>query len=102
MSNYPTYIALTHTATDDLPFQVATVDMWFKEIDIFVTTNNANEGTVASQPVTIFANDIHTLKGIINLKDLYFINTTGGSNCVVSVVGIKMTDNELKTLGLMN
>jgi hypothetical protein len=100
MPQFPIYSVLSKTATDDNVFQVTTLDIWMKEADIFVYTNDADCGTVSNQDIWINANDIYTPKGIINVGELYFKNHTGGSNTTVVIAGVRMSDDELRKAGL--
>jgi hypothetical protein len=96
----PIYTVLTETATDDTPFQVTTIGLWFKELDVFCYANDVNCGTVSGMNVWILANDVYTIKGVVNAADLYFQNHTAGSNAQVVIAGTQLSDQEILDLGL--
>jgi len=96
----PTFAVISHTATADTPFQLTLTDMWFKELDIFVYTNDADVGGIGVQDITVYANDVYTVKGPVNAKDIYCANATAGSNALVVVAGTQMSDSELQRAGI--
>jgi hypothetical protein len=100
MPSNPVYVVLTKTATADTPFQMVNKDMWFKELDIFIYTNSCDVGGISDQEITVFTNDVYTVKGYVNAKELYFSNTTGGSNTKVVIAGTQASDRELQQAGI--
>lgn len=74
--------------------------MWFKEIDIFITTNDAYVGDNTAQTLAVYANDVYTIRGIVNIREIYFKNYTAGSNCVVSAAGVALSDAEKRAAGV--
>ena len=81
-------LAISKTATDDNKFRLVQSEMWFREGNFHIITNNAKYGDTNTQDATITAGDIVTFQDF-NLADIFFINATGGSNTTVYFVGIK-------------
>lgn len=80
-------IAISKTATDDLKFRLVQNEMWFREGNFHIITNNAKYGDTNTQDATITAGDIVTFQDF-NLGDLFFINASAGSNTTIYFVGI--------------
>ena len=97
---YPTYAVITATASNDNPFQLVLQDMWFKELDVFIYTNDCNVGGINNQEITVFTNDVYTIKGYINAKELYFANTNAGNNTKVVIAGTELSDDEKLKAGI--
>jgi len=93
-------ISLAHTTTVDTKFHLIHVDLWASEINIHIVTNDAKYGDFDKQDATITTNDVPFFRNI-NLKDLYFKNAVGGSNTTIRVVGIRMTEKQMKELGVI-
>jgi len=99
MVEYPqTFISISKTASDDNKFNLTGLsDMWFSEINIHITTHNAKYGDYSGQTAVINANDIVSFTNV-NLKDIFFINSSAGSNTVVTAVGSLMMRGQRKAL----
>jgi len=100
MPAYPTYAVISKTATADTPFQLTYKDMWFKELDIFVYDNDADVGGIGNQDITVLTNDVYTVKGYVNAKEIYFANSTAGSNTKIVIAGTELSDKELRKAGI--
>jgi len=98
--NQPVYVVITKTATADTPFQLTYKDIWFKELDIFVYTNDADVGGIGDQDIWVNTNDIYTVKGPVNAKDLYFKNHTAGSNTKIVIAGTQLSNSQLLETGI--
>jgi len=102
MPQNPIFTVFNATAGADTVFQVTTLDLWFKELDIFVYDNDADLGqSTTSQPITIYTNDVYTIKGYVNVGQLYFKNTNAGSNTQITISGVQCSDKEIKENGLI-
>ena len=71
-----------------------------KECDIFIYTNDANVGSIDNQSLWVAANDVYTIKGILNIRELFFKNHTAGQNTVVALAGVTLSDYEKKQAGI--
>jgi len=91
---------ITKTATDDNPFPVVTIDLWYNEVDIFIFTNDAYVGDVTDQDLDISAGDVFTIDSPVNLKELIFKNKTAGFNTKIVLVGVPMTEVQIKKEGI--
>jgi len=100
MPHKPIYQVFSATAADDNQFNLTTIDVWMKEVDIFVYTNDADVGSLDNQVLTVQANDVYTIRGIVNIREIYFKNTTAGQNCEVALAGVALSDSELSQMGL--
>ena len=91
---------MAHTAADDLKFHLVDVDFWVSEANVHISANNAKYGTFDVQDAIITTNDIPFFRNF-NLRDLFFRNSTPASNTVIHVVGIIMSEEEMKERGLL-
>jgi len=96
----PQLVQINKTATSDAVFKLCTENLWFKYLDIFVYTNNAYIGDIADQQALILANDIYYTLFPANLYDFYFKNGTSGSNTKIVAMGILLSNNEKKAMGI--
>ena len=97
MTDYPPhFIMLTKTAAADTPFKLIGNDLWLEYADIFITTNSAYLGNITEQNAAIYANDVYSILTPVNVFDLFFKNYTGGSNCVVTIIGVTLTRSKAK------
>jgi len=96
---YPSVVTYTHTATDDAAFRLIFTQLWLREANIHVATNNAKYGDLNNQDASITTSDIATFYDF-NLADLYFKNATGGSNTTIYLVGVVMTEGRKRELGI--
>lgn len=101
MPQKPTYLSFSHTATDDNIFNLTTLDLWFREVDIFVYTNAATVGNLTGQEISMAANSVYTVRGPVAIKDFIFKNTNAGSNTKIVVAGTCLSDFEMQQLGLV-
>ena len=97
----PVYVVINTTATDDNVFQVTTLDLWFKELDVFVYDNDCYMGDIGGQDVTIYTNDVYTIKGYVNAGELFFKNLTAGSDTQITIAGVQISDKEKREAGLV-
>ena len=97
----PQFIVISKTATNDNPFQLTFKDTWFREVDIFVYTNDCNIGGIGTQDITVYTNDVYTVKGYVNAKEIYFSNTNAGNNTKIVIAGTQASDTELRTAGIL-
>lgn len=95
----PTVVYYSHTAADDNQFRMITEDLWLNEANIHILTNDAKYGDVTGQDAVITAGDIITFQDF-NLADLFFKNSTAGSNTVIYVIGIVMPIGRRRDLGI--
>jgi hypothetical protein len=93
------FIYRTHTATTDAMFNLTTADLWMREANIHVETNNAKYGDRAGQDAQITAGDVVIFEDF-NLLDVFFKNAGAGANTVIRVVGVVMTEGRKKDLGI--
>jgi hypothetical protein len=101
MPKLPTLLQITKTATSDAVFKLCTEDVWYKYLDIFVYTNNVQIGSDSTQlQAVVLANDIYYTLFPVNLFDFYFINQTAGANTKIVAMGVLLTDDELKSIGV--
>ena len=96
----PIYQVFTKTATDDLQFNLTSIDVWMKECDIFIYTNDADVGSIDNQSLVVSANDVYTIRGILNVREIYFKNHTAGQNTVIALAGVTLSDYEKKQAGI--
>ena len=94
-------VAIEYTATDDLKFRLLQNNLWFREGNFVISGATAKYGQDVSQNTTLIAGSAISFQDF-NLGDLYFINSTAGQNTTVSFVGILMTDDHMKDLGVSN
>jgi len=71
-------------------FNLTSADLWLREANIHVETNNANYGDRAGQDATVTAGDVVSFQDF-NLADVFFKNSGAGANTVIRVVGVVMT-----------
>jgi hypothetical protein len=88
------------TASADTQFNLTSIDVWMKEVDIFIYTNDADVGNIDNQSLYVAANDVYTIKGIVNIREIYFKNHTAGNNTSVAVAGVTLSDFEKKQAGI--
>lgn len=93
-------MVITKTATNDNPFQLVNKDCWFRELDIFVYTNDCDIGGISDQDIWVNTNDIYTVKGLVNAKEIYFSNHGAASNTKVVIAGTQASDKELIDAGI--
>ena len=80
--------AKTYTAVADTKFRMETTSTVLKHAYITIADNDLDVGDVTTQPVTKATGAAFELKDF-DLSELYFINTVGGSNGTVNIVGVK-------------
>lgn len=91
----PQYTALKA----DLQFRLIQQDLWLREANIHIKTNDCKYGNVTEQPATATADDILVFEDF-NLADLYFINATATSDTLIYLVGITMSKRRMEDLGI--
>jgi len=101
MPQTPKYQVLTATAGNDNAFPVTTLNIWVEEVDIFILDQGAYEGNVSDQIIPFNADDIHTVKGPVNLKDFFFKNQNAGANTRIILAGTQLSDAQLRIRGLI-
>lgn len=84
----------------DKQFNLVQDDLWLREANIHILTNDAKYGKVNNQPATVTAGDILVFEDF-NLADLYFINATATSDTLIYVIGITMSKARLMELGVL-
>ena len=94
---YSNVVSYSHTASDDLQFRLVSNDIWLREANIHVVANGALYGDTYTQVASISAGDIVSFQKF-NLADIWFKNSSAGSNTVVYVVGITMSKKEIAEL----
>jgi hypothetical protein len=102
MLEEPTFAMFVATATSDAVFKLATNDIWFDCLDIFIYDQSAYIGDISGQGALILANDIYypnTQFGV-NLNDFFFKNVGAGLNTRIVAIGILMADSHKKQLGI--
>lgn len=75
------------TATADGIFQVDSEHTWLSSVNIHCYTNDAYYGTMTNPNGIIRANAVVWFDKPIRVSDLWFKNYTGGSNCVITIIG---------------
>ncbi len=96
----PIYQVFTATATADTQFNLTTIDIWMIECDIFVYTNDAKIGNIDNQELVVYANDVYTIKGPVNIREIFFKNNVAGNNTVIALGGVSLSDYQKKQLGI--
>jgi hypothetical protein len=96
----PTYQVFTQTATDDNAFNLVSIDIWVLEVDIQIKTNNAYIGDSNNQTFEVLANDVYTIKGPINIREIYVKNKTAGQNTNVTIAGVSLSEYQKKMQGI--
>jgi len=57
-------------------------------------------GDKTTQVLALSAGTVYTVKGPVNIRDFMFKNTGAGLNTTVSVAGTRLSDLELRRLGI--
>jgi len=78
---------------------LVSADLWMREVNIHITTNNADYGDRLAQDAEVTAGDVLSYQDV-NLADMFFKNSTAGSNTVVTAVGAVMSPARKKELGV--
>lgn len=84
----------------DLQFRFTESDLWVKEANIHVLTNDAKYGKVNNQLATVTAGDILTWSHVFNLSDLWFINATATADTLIYITAIALSKKEVEELEL--
>ena len=92
-----TFISISTTATADTMFSLIGADLWMREVNLHVETNNAKYGDRNAQDAEITAGDIAPFQDV-NLADVFFKNATAGNNTVIRAVGVVMSPGRQKDL----
>ena len=94
-------IQLSHTATSDTKFALTYTPLWFREVNIHILTNDMRYGdtNITSANPSITAGNGVSFQDV-NLADIFFMNSAGGSNGTVTAIGVKMTPNRMTELGV--
>lgn len=93
-------VTFTHTAVNDLAFKLTIKDLWIKDGNFHIATQNANYGDRNTQAVTVTTAQVLSFESF-NLNDIFFRNATGGLNTTVYFIGILMTEGEKEAKGLV-
>jgi len=97
---YDSTLEPQHTQLEaDLQFRLIPTDLWLREANIHVLTNDCLYGKVNNQPATASTGDILVFENF-NLADLYFINATATADTLIYLVGITMSRSKMKELEL--
>jgi len=99
MARVQSFIRVAHTAAADTKFRLSQSDMWFRDVNIECSTNDAYYGDLNDQDLTIYADDLISFQ-YVNLSEIYFKNKTAGSNTVIKAAGTLLLPHELIDLGL--
>lgn len=94
-------VAIEYTATDDLKFRLVQNNLWIREGNFYITTAGAKYGQDVVQNTALIPGSIISFQDF-NLGDIYFINSAAGQNTVIGFVGIVMTDQRMKEMGVTN
>lgn len=100
MARVQSFIRAGHTATADTKFRLTAADMWFRDVNIECSSNDAYYGDLNDQDLTVYADDVLNFQ-YVNLSELFFKNKTAGSNTVIKAAGTLLLPIELKELGLL-
>jgi len=94
-------IQLSHTATADTKFALTYNPLWCREVNIHVLTNDARYGdtNISSANPSITAGNGISFQDV-NLADIFFMNSAGGSNTTIIAIAVKMTPQRMKDLGV--
>jgi len=95
----PSTTTFKHTATSDAKFNLVFQDVWIRDANIHVITQDAKYGDFDTQDAILTTADVASFQDF-NLKDLFFKNKTPGSNTTIQVVAIVMTEARQKALGV--
>jgi hypothetical protein len=76
------HVAFQHTATDDLPFRLASYPVPYYEATFFISSKDALIGDGATFTGTLAAGGSYNDK-IGDVSDVFFKNATAGQNCTV-------------------
>jgi len=94
-----TFLSKSKTATDDNMFSLVSTDLWIREGNFHIVTNNAKYGDRVQQEASINAGDVIYFQDF-NLLDVFFKNATAGNNTVVNFAGVVMTPQRKRDLGI--
>lgn len=83
--------SISHTATDDTPFNLIGHDLWFRDINIHVVNNAADYGDLNEQEAEAAAGSVLSFRDV-NLFNIWFKNSTAGSNTTIRAVGVLMSE----------
>ena len=101
IASYPqSFISISKTATADTMFSLIQADLWMREVNIHVETNNAKYGDRTGQDAEVTAGDVVPFQDV-NLADVFFKNAGAGANTVIRAVGVVMTPGRLKDLEIV-
>ena len=92
-------VSISHTATSDTQFSLVQTDLWLTECNVEALTNNAKYGDFANQESTLNTGNVLFYRNI-NLADLFFKNTTPGSNTKIVMTGLRMTQKQKEDIGV--
>jgi len=94
-------VAIESTAIDDVKFRLIQNNLWFREGNFVIVTATANYGQDVAQSTSLIPGSTISFQDF-NLGDIYFINATTGQNTTIQFVGILMTEQRMKELGVTN
>ena len=93
------FIAISKTATSDAAFTLTSAAMWFREINIHISTNAAKYGDLHTQDAQISAGDVISFQDV-DLNAIWFKNAGAAANTVIYAAGVLMTPKRKKELGV--
>jgi len=93
------FLSLQHTATADTKFRLVNADLWFRDLNIHITGNDADYGDYSNQDAQVASGGVLSFQNV-NLADIFFKNHAAGSNTVITAVGALMLPGQKRQLGI--
>lgn len=96
------FIVLRHTATNDLKFKLTYAPLWCREANIHILTNDAcyGDSDITTSDPSIGAGNGLSFQDF-DISQLFFINSTPGSNTTIVAECIPMTEARKVQLGVV-
>jgi len=91
------YFNKSITATTDAPFSLSYADVWLREVNIQILSNDALMGDRSGQDFAMATGAVASFP-YINLADVFIKNAGAGANTTVVVNGVVMTPAMVKRM----
>jgi len=91
------YFNKSMTATSDAPFSLSFADIWLREANMQVLSNDALMGDRNGQDFEMATGAVATFP-YINLADVFIKNAGAGANTKIVVNGVVMTPAQVKRM----
>ena len=96
----PLYTVVTATAADDNAFNLTTLDIWMEEADVFIYDQDCYIGNQTDQILVFGADEVYTIKGPLNIREIYVKNYNAGQNTRIAIAGTRLSDQQMIARGL--